>query len=179
MNATTTSTANGIEMPTIASLAPNNTSLHLNYHHPSMNDNQIVNDKIQSNGFLESMPPLPALIPPEQISLPINLSSPESLESRRDSLPFSVSSPAKSELSINTDVSSIDIRSDMGSLSIKSEKPAKTLRHVKKRVMCNKCEKSFCDKGALKIHNSSVHLREMHICTIPGCTKQFPSKRSR
>uniref|UniRef100_A0A183CU17 C2H2-type domain-containing protein n=1 Tax=Globodera pallida TaxID=36090 RepID=A0A183CU17_GLOPA len=32
----------------------------------------------------------------------------------------------------------------------------------KKRVQCGKCGKSFCDKGALKIHNSAVHLREMH-----------------
>uniref|UniRef100_A0AC34F4M2 C2H2-type domain-containing protein n=1 Tax=Panagrolaimus sp. ES5 TaxID=591445 RepID=A0AC34F4M2_9BILA len=172
----TNSPINVIEMPTIASLAPNNTSLHLNQQIP-LKQIDAVNDKIQANGYLESVQP--SVIPNEQISFPMNLSSPDSSESRRDSLPFSVSSPAKSELSINTDVSSIDIRSDLGSLSIKSEKPGKSLRHIKKRVMCEQCQKSFCDKGALKIHNSSVHLREMHICTIPGCTKQFPSKRSR
>ncbi|CAK5024907.1 unnamed protein product [Meloidogyne enterolobii] len=32
----------------------------------------------------------------------------------------------------------------------------------KKRVLCQKCSKTFCDKGALKIHNSAVHLKEMH-----------------
>ena len=32
----------------------------------------------------------------------------------------------------------------------------------KKRVQCNVCLKTFCDKGALKIHFSAVHLREMH-----------------
>lgn len=32
----------------------------------------------------------------------------------------------------------------------------------KRRVQCQKCGKTFCDKGALKIHNSAVHLREMH-----------------
>ena len=29
----------------------------------------------------------------------------------------------------------------------------------KKRVQCNVCLKTFCDKGALKIHFSAVHLR--------------------
>uniref|UniRef100_A0AC35GDR2 C2H2-type domain-containing protein n=1 Tax=Panagrolaimus sp. PS1159 TaxID=55785 RepID=A0AC35GDR2_9BILA len=159
-------------MPTIASLAPNNTSLHLNLNYPvnKRDDKDSVKLQLQSIGYMESDP---------QISPLTNLSPDPSIDSRRDSLAYSISSPTKSELSINTDASSTDIKSDMGSLSIKSEKPSKSLRHIKKRVMCEKCQKSFCDKGALKIHNSSVHLREMHICTIPGCTKQFPSKRSR
>ncbi|PAV57529.1 hypothetical protein WR25_04826 [Diploscapter pachys] len=50
---------------------------------------------------------------------------------------------------------------------------------VKKRVRCETCEKTFCDKGALKIHTSAVHLKEMHMCTIPGCGKEFSSRRSR
>ena len=49
----------------------------------------------------------------------------------------------------------------------------------KKRVQCNVCMKTFCDKGALKIHFSAVHLREMHKCTVDGCQAAFPSKRSR
>ncbi|KAL3083097.1 hypothetical protein niasHS_010899 [Heterodera schachtii] len=49
----------------------------------------------------------------------------------------------------------------------------------KKRVKCAKCAKSFCDKGALKIHNSAVHLREMHKCTVEGCQMMFSSRRSR
>ena len=32
----------------------------------------------------------------------------------------------------------------------------------KKRVLCAACRKTFCDKGALKIHYSAVHLKEMH-----------------
>merc|ERR1719210_2647438 len=36
----------------------------------------------------------------------------------------------------------------------------------KKRVQCNVCLKTFCDKGALKIHFSAVHLREMHKCSV-------------
>ncbi|VDD74819.1 unnamed protein product [Mesocestoides corti] len=49
----------------------------------------------------------------------------------------------------------------------------------KKRVLCTTCKKSFCDKGALKIHFSAVHLREMHKCTIRGCNMWFSSRRSR
>lgn len=49
----------------------------------------------------------------------------------------------------------------------------------KKRVQCNVCLKTFCDKGALKIHFSAVHLREMHKCTVEGCSMMFSSRRSR
>lgn len=42
-----------------------------------------------------------------------------------------------------------------------------------------KCFKTFCDKGALKIHNSAVHLKEMHKCTVEGCEMMFSSRRSR
>ncbi|CAL4246554.1 unnamed protein product [Meganyctiphanes norvegica] len=49
----------------------------------------------------------------------------------------------------------------------------------KKRVQCSVCLKTFCDKGALKIHFSAVHLREMHKCFVEGCTMMFSSKRSR
>ena len=49
----------------------------------------------------------------------------------------------------------------------------------KKRVLCTACQKTFCDKGALKIHYSAVHLKEMHKCTVEGCTMMFSSRRSR
>ena len=49
----------------------------------------------------------------------------------------------------------------------------------KKRVQCHVCLKTFCDKGALKIHFSAVHLREMHKCTVHGCNMVFSSRRSR
>ena len=49
----------------------------------------------------------------------------------------------------------------------------------KKRVLCEACQKTFCDKGALKIHYSAVHLKEMHRCTVQGCTMLFSSRRSR
>ena len=35
-------------------------------------------------------------------------------------------------------------------------------------MQCNVCLKTFCDKGALKIHFSAVHLREMHKCSVEG-----------
>ncbi|KAF8565997.1 hypothetical protein P879_02716 [Paragonimus westermani] len=54
-----------------------------------------------------------------------------------------------------------------------------TLSRTKKRVVCTSCKKSFCDKGALKIHYSAVHLKEMHKCTIKGCSMWFSSRRSR
>ncbi|KAF6778334.1 hypothetical protein AHF37_02059 [Paragonimus kellicotti] len=54
-----------------------------------------------------------------------------------------------------------------------------TLSRNKKRVVCTSCKKSFCDKGALKIHYSAVHLKEMHKCTIKGCSMWFSSRRSR
>ena len=41
----------------------------------------------------------------------------------------------------------------------------------KKRAQCNVCLKTFCDKGALKIHFSAVHLREMHACSVEGKSK--------
>lgn len=35
------------------------------------------------------------------------------------------------------------------------------------------------NSGALKIHFSAVHLREMHKCTVDGCNMMFSSRRSR
>nr|CAH8849744.1 unnamed protein product [Trichobilharzia regenti] len=49
-----------------------------------------------------------------------------------------------------------------------SKKPVSSEQRNKKRVMCPSCRKTFCDKGALKIHYSAVHLKEMHKCTING-----------
>lgn len=49
----------------------------------------------------------------------------------------------------------------------------------KKRALCTVCNKTFCDKGALKIHYSAVHLKEMHKCTVTGCQMMFSSRRSR
>ncbi|ETN79192.1 zinc finger, C2H2 type, partial [Necator americanus] len=69
-------------------------------------------------------------------------------------------------------------RPDSADSSVLSESPLSSNK-LKKRVLCERCNKSFCDKGALKIHTSAVHLKEMHMCTIPGCGKEFSSRRSR
>ncbi|VBB26573.1 unnamed protein product [Acanthocheilonema viteae] len=57
--------------------------------------------------------------------------------------------------------------------------PIASKSNGKRRVQCLKCFKTFCDKGALKIHNSAVHLKEMHKCTVEGCEMMFSSRRSR
>ena len=47
----------------------------------------------------------------------------------------------------------------------------------KKRVLCAACRKTFCDKGALKIHYSAVHLKEMHRCAPQGDAPVYTSRR--
>ncbi|XP_033904389.3 zinc finger protein basonuclin-1-like isoform X1 [Acipenser ruthenus] len=49
----------------------------------------------------------------------------------------------------------------------------------KGRVYCSACEKTFYDKGTLKIHYNAVHLKIKHKCTIQGCNMVFSSLRSR
>ncbi|MBN3296342.1 BNC1 protein, partial [Amia calva] len=49
----------------------------------------------------------------------------------------------------------------------------------KGRVYCSACEKTFYDKGTLKIHYNAVHLKIKHKCTIEGCNMVFSSLRSR
>jgi hypothetical protein len=61
----------------------------------------------------------------------------------------------------------------------KKTAPQRSFKSNKRRVQCEICQRSFCDKGALKIHNSAVHLRETHVCTVTGCGRVFSSRRSR
>uniref|UniRef100_A0A8C7QT20 Basonuclin zinc finger protein 1 n=1 Tax=Oncorhynchus mykiss TaxID=8022 RepID=A0A8C7QT20_ONCMY len=49
----------------------------------------------------------------------------------------------------------------------------------KGRVYCSACDKTFYDKGTLKIHYNAVHLKIKHKCTIDGCNMVFSSLRSR
>ncbi|XP_005989671.1 zinc finger protein basonuclin-1 isoform X2 [Latimeria chalumnae] len=49
----------------------------------------------------------------------------------------------------------------------------------KGRVYCTSCDKTFYDKGTLKIHYNAVHLKIKHKCTIEGCNMVFSSLRSR
>ncbi|KAL7676525.1 hypothetical protein ACOME3_002778 [Neoechinorhynchus agilis] len=47
------------------------------------------------------------------------------------------------------------------------------------KIQCPKCQKLFCDMGALRIHFSAGHMNERYQCTKPGCLKIFSQKRSR
>ncbi|KAM7048300.1 zinc finger protein basonuclin-1 isoform 2-T3 [Molossus nigricans] len=59
-------------------------------------------------------------------------------------------------------------------------KPERNSLGTKKgRVFCTACEKTFYDKGTLKIHYNAVHLKIKHKCTIEGCNMVFSSLRSR
>ncbi|XP_006885263.1 PREDICTED: zinc finger protein basonuclin-1 [Elephantulus edwardii] len=59
-------------------------------------------------------------------------------------------------------------------------KPDRNSLGAKKgRVFCTACEKTFYDKGTLKIHYNAVHLKIKHKCTIEGCNMVFSSLRSR
>ncbi|GMT11576.1 hypothetical protein PFISCL1PPCAC_2873, partial [Pristionchus fissidentatus] len=87
----------------------------------------------------------------------------------------SLSSPTRIGLPLSPSESMMDgRRHSIGNLSAKS-----LAALSKKRVTCDMCGKSYCDKGALKIHTSAVHLKEMQMCTVPGCSKEFTSRRSR
>ncbi|RNA43810.1 zinc finger basonuclin-2-like [Brachionus plicatilis] len=92
-------------------------------------------------------------------------------------------SGAKSTSSVNN--SSVVSNSNECEASSKRRRPDLSQQGVlfspsgKKRVQCHVCMKTFCDKGALKIHFSAVHLREMHKCTVAGCNMVFSSRRSR
>ncbi|TTP59337.1 Zinc finger protein basonuclin-2 [Bagarius yarrelli] len=44
---------------------------------------------------------------------------------------------------------------------------------------CETCNKSFKNSYSAKMHYRSVHLKEMHMCTVAGCNAAFPSRRSR
>ncbi|XP_035273870.1 zinc finger protein basonuclin-2-like [Anguilla anguilla] len=44
---------------------------------------------------------------------------------------------------------------------------------------CYVCKKSFKSSYSVKLHYRNVHLKEMHLCTLAGCSAAFPSRRSR
>ncbi|KAM9330059.1 zinc finger protein basonuclin-2 [Gastrophryne carolinensis] len=46
-------------------------------------------------------------------------------------------------------------------------------------IMCSICHKMYSNKGTLRVHYKTVHLREMHKCKVHGCNMMFSSVRSR
>ncbi|KAA3679452.1 uncharacterized protein DEA37_0013808 [Paragonimus westermani] len=99
---------------------------------------------------------------------------PRRLDSRRGEIPKRVGCTLPGDHASQTPTANAD-GVDNRSLTMSST----NLSRNKKRVLCTTCKKSFCDKGALKIHYSAVHLKEMHKCTIKGCSMWFSSRRSR
>uniref|UniRef100_A0A4W4GK85 C2H2-type domain-containing protein n=1 Tax=Electrophorus electricus TaxID=8005 RepID=A0A4W4GK85_ELEEL len=73
------------------------------------------------------------------------------------------------------------VSSDIIQMSPESKiRPGEKIAGMKKgRVFCSACEKTFYDKGTLKIHYNAVHLKIKHKCTIEGCNMVFSSLRSR
>ncbi|KAJ8000743.1 hypothetical protein DPEC_G00183510 [Dallia pectoralis] len=46
-------------------------------------------------------------------------------------------------------------------------------------ILCSICHKLYSNKGTLRVHYKTVHLREMHKCKVTGCNMMFSSVRSR
>lgn len=82
-----------------------------------------------------------------------------------------------------SDSSSYNIVTRLERTQLSPEGKAKAERNSlstkKGRVFCTACEKTFYDKGTLKIHYNAVHLKIKHKCTIEGCNMVFSSLRSR
>uniref|UniRef100_A0A8C8STH5 Basonuclin 1 n=1 Tax=Pelusios castaneus TaxID=367368 RepID=A0A8C8STH5_9SAUR len=87
----------------------------------------------------------------------------------------------------DTPVSDSSSHNTVTMLEMKQLSPENKMKSVEKngigprkgRVFCSACEKTFYDKGTLKIHYNAVHLKIKHKCTIEGCNMVFSSLRSR
>ncbi|KAH0619999.1 hypothetical protein JD844_014485, partial [Phrynosoma platyrhinos] len=81
----------------------------------------------------------------------------------------------------------LDSQNEDTKLEVGQVSPESKIKSVEKngtgtrkgRVFCTACEKTFYDKGTLKIHYNAVHLKIKHKCTIEGCNMVFSSLRSR
>lgn len=113
------------------------------------------------------------------------LTSSSSFQAEKEEAANSPSGALKSE----DDISSSDSSSGntVGKLETSHESLDSKMKSVDKngsgtrkgRVFCTACEKTFYDKGTLKIHYNAVHLKIKHKCTIEGCNMVFSSLRSR
>ncbi|EHB14533.1 Zinc finger protein basonuclin-2 [Heterocephalus glaber] len=121
----------------------------------------------------------------------LDLSTTSSLQSS-SSIHSSRESDAGSDEGILLD--DIDGTSDSGESAHKAEAPAlpgslgaevagslmfSSLSGSNGGIMCNICHKMYSNKGTLRVHYKTVHLREMHKCKVPGCNMMFSSVRSR
>ncbi|XP_010629234.1 zinc finger protein basonuclin-2 isoform X3 [Fukomys damarensis] len=121
----------------------------------------------------------------------LDLSTTSSLQSS-SSVHSSRESDAGSDEGILLD--DIDGASDSGESAHKAEAPAlpgglgaevagplmfSSLSGSNGGIVCNICHKMYSNKGTLRVHYKTVHLREMHKCKVPGCNMMFSSVRSR
>nr|XP_060611195.1 zinc finger protein basonuclin-1 [Anolis sagrei ordinatus] len=96
--------------------------------------------------------------------------SPDTMKPEQDVSPRDMNSP---NADARLEVSQVSPQSQAKSI----EKNGTGMR--KGRVFCTACEKTFYDKGTLKIHYNAVHLKIKHKCIIEGCNMVFSSLRSR
>ncbi|XP_030050088.1 zinc finger protein basonuclin-2 [Microcaecilia unicolor] len=121
----------------------------------------------------------------------LDLSTTSSIQSS-SSIHSSRESDAGSEEGILLD--DIDGASDSGESAHKAEAPNPAMGTVTNvpesnmfhsvlqsngGITCNICHKIYSNKGTLRVHYKTVHLREMHKCKVPGCNMMFSSVRSR
>ncbi|XP_069414984.1 zinc finger protein basonuclin-1 [Ovis canadensis] len=107
---------------------------------------------------------------PFQVEKDPCLNCPDAVTKKEDSTHFSDSS----SYSIVTKLERTQLSPEA---KVKPER--NSLGTKKGRVFCTACEKTFYDKGTLKIHYNAVHLKIKHKCTIEGCNMVFSSLRSR
>uniref|UniRef100_A0ABK0LMQ5 Basonuclin zinc finger protein 1 n=1 Tax=Rattus norvegicus TaxID=10116 RepID=A0ABK0LMQ5_RAT len=128
----------------------------------SRDPKQDLHGPFSDSGFLTSTP--------FQVEKEQCLSCPDAVTQKEDSAHLS-------------DSSSYSIASKLERTQLSPEakmKPERNSLSAKKgRVFCTACEKTFYDKGTLKIHYNAVHLKIKHKCTIEGCNMVFSSLRSR
>ncbi|XP_037691279.1 zinc finger protein basonuclin-1 [Choloepus didactylus] len=155
--------------------------------------------------FFNPMPPALIGALPEQYMLEqgqdqsqdpkqkIHASFPDSSFLTSNSTPFQVEKeqclscpdtvPEKEDSTHLSDSSSYNLIAKLERTQLSPEvkvKPERNSLGTKKgRVFCTACEKTFYDKGTLKIHYNAVHLKIKHKCTIEGCNMVFSSLRSR
>lgn len=100
-----------------------------------------------------------------------NISAQDVITKAEDDSPLSDSSSHNA--STNYEMTSVSPENKLKSAERNGMGPRKG------RVFCTACEKTFYDKGTLKIHYNAVHLKIKHRCTIEGCNMVFSSLRSR
>ncbi|KAM5292600.1 zinc finger protein basonuclin-1 [Ctenodactylus gundi] len=131
---------------------------------PSHDPKQEIHGPFSDSSFLTSNST------PFQIEKEQCLNCPDAITQKEDSAHLSDSSPYSviSKLERTQLSPEAKVKPERNSLSAK-----------KGRVFCTACEKTFYDKGTLKIHYNAVHLKIKHKCTIEGCNMVFSSLRSR